>query len=329
MSQIAPTVQLFFTERLTKQLQASPHTLAAYRDTFRLLFAFLKQRSGKPPSTLAWEDLHHDAISAFLEHLEIDRNNSARTRNIRLGAIRSLINYASMRHPEHAALFVGVLSIPPKRFAKAAVSYLTPQEIDALIAAPDRSRWEGRRDHALLMLAIQTGLRVSELTQLNVAGISTATGAHVQCLGKGRKHRAVPLTLPTAKVLRQWLTERNGGPDTPLFPTRTGKRLSRDAVAQRLATHYATAVLVCTSLQTKNVSPHTLRHTAAMTLLQAGVDSTVIALWLGHADVRSTSAYLQADMTIKQRALDLTTPTSSPPGRYQAPDALMAFLENM
>lgn len=329
MSPIAPTVQLFFTDRMSRQRQASAHTMASYRDTFRLLFEFLQQRSGKPPSCLDWEDLNHETISACLEHLETDRNNSARTRNARLGAIRSLFVYASLRHPEHAALISGVLAIPPKRFDKATASYLTPAEVEALIAAPDRSRWEGRRDHALLMLAIQTGLRVSELTGLNGGDISTGTGAHIQCRGKGRKERAVPLTHPTALVLREWIAERNGQPDDPLFSTRTGRRLSRDAVEQRLATHHATAALRCNTLQTKKISPHTLRHTTAMTLLHAGVDCTVIALRLGHADVRSTNAYMHADMTIKERALALTTPTSSPPGRYQAPDSLLAFLKSL
>ncbi|MFC5338940.1 tyrosine-type recombinase/integrase [Leucobacter denitrificans] len=329
MSQIAPTVQMFFTDYLAKQRQASVHTISSYRDTLRLLFAFLTQRIGKSPSALDWDDLGHDIISAFLDHLETERDNSARTRNTRLGALRSLFRYASLQHPEHAELIARVLGIPPKRFTKATVSYLTAVEVDALLAAPDLTRWEGRRDHALLMLCIQTGLRVSELTGLNCADIATGTGAHVRCQGKGRKERAVPLTTPTATVLHEWLIERAGSPSEPLFPTRTGRRLSRDAVDQRLTVHRVVASKNCATLQTKRLSPHSLRHTTAMTLLQAGVDTTVIALWLGHADTRSTNAYLHADMTIKERALALTTPVTSRAGRYQPADTLLAFLEGL
>lgn len=329
MSAIAPTIQMFFTDRLAKQRQASAHTIASYRDTLRLLFAFLMERTGKSPSALDWDDLDHDVISAFLQHLETDRHNSARTRNARLGALRSLFRYASLEHPEHAAVFARVLAIPPKRFDKATVSYLTAVEVDALLAAPDRMRWEGRRDHALLMLCIQTGLRVSELTGLNCADVATGTGAHVRCQGKGRKERAIPMTVPTAAVIREWMNERAGQPTEPLFPTRTGRRLSRDAVEQRLTVHHVVASRNCATLRLKKLSPHSLRHTTAMTLLHAGVDTTVIALWLGHADTRSTNAYLHADMTIKEKALALTTPVTSPPGRYKPADALLTFLEGL
>jgi len=329
MSGIAPTVQLFFTDRLVKQRQASPHTIGAYRDVLRLMFVFMQKRTGRAPSNLSWEDLDHRAISAFLEYLETERHNSARTRNARLGALRSLFHYAALQHPEHADLIARVLAIPPKRFGRATVSYLTTLEVDALLAAPDRERWEGRRDHALLMLCIQTGLRVSELTGLNCADIATGTGGNVRCLGKGRKERAIPLTGSTSAVMREWLIERGGNPGDPLFPTRTGRRLSRDAIAQRVATHHATASEKCASLKTKTLSPHVLRHTTAMTLLQAGVDTTVIALWLGHADTRSTIAYLHADMSIKERALARTTPVNSPPGRFKPADTLLAFLEGL
>lgn len=329
MSAIAPTVQMFFTDRLVKQRQASSHTIAAYRDVLRLLFVFVQERTGRSPATLDWDDLDHHTISAFLEHLETERHNSARTRNARLGALRSLFHYAALQHPEHADLIARVLAIPPKRFDRATVSYLTTLEVDALLSAPDRTRWEGRRDHALLMLCIQTGLRVSELTGLNCADVAIGTGAHVRCLGKGRKERAIPLTIPTSAVIRQWLVERGGGPGDPLFPTRTGRRLSRDAVAQRLNTHHSVASETCSTLKTKKLSPHTLRHTTAMTLLQAGVDTTVIALWLGHADTRSTNAYLHADMSIKERALARTTPVNSPPGRFKPADTLLAFLDGL
>lgn len=326
MTRISTTVELFFTQRLVKQRQASAHTIAAYRDTLRLLFEFVQHRTSKSPTEFDWEDLEHDTISAFLDDLELTRKNSPRTRNARLAAIRSLFSYAAIRHPEHAGLIAAVLALPPKRFEQSTISYLTPPEVEALLAAPDRSRWEGRRDHALFMLAIQTGLRVAELTSLQCADVSFSPTAYVHCLGKGRKERAIPLTTSTAQTLQLWLTELNAAPQTPLFPTRKGRHLSRDAVQQRLTTHSQTAANTCATLQNKRISPHTLRHTAAMTLLRAGVDATVIALWLGHADIRSTNAYLQADMTIKERALAMMTPTTTVPGRYTPPDELLAFL---
>ncbi len=329
MTAITATVQMFFSDRLAKQRQASGHTVAAYRDTLRLLFAFVQSTTGKLPSQLDWSDLDHRVISAFLDHLEHERHNSARTRNARLGALRSLFRYAALQHPEHADVIARVLAIPPKRFDKATVSYLTAEEVDALLAAPDLNTWEGRRDHAWLMLCIQTGLRVSELTGLNCADISFGTGANVRCHGKGRKDRAIPLTAATEAAIRHWLRERAGLPTDPLLCTRTGRRLTRDAIEHRLAAHHSTATLTCATLQPKKLSPHTLRHTTAMTLLHAGVDTTVIALWLGHADTRSTDPYIHADMTIKERALAKTTPVSSPPGRYRPADSLLAFLEGL
>ena len=327
MTQVAPTLQAFFTDRLASQLQASPRTIASYRDTLRLLLCFVQERTGKAPSALDWDDLDETLISAFLEHLEVERGNGPRTRNLRLTAIRSLFKYAALRHPEHAAVIARVLSIPPKRFEKPTITFLTAKEAKALIEAPDRTRWEGRRDWAILTLAIQAGLRVSELIGLNCADIALGTGAHVRCEGKGRKRRSVPLTAPAQAVLSSWLRERAGRPQDPLFPTRTGRRLSRDAIERRLATHTANAVERCPSLKGKRLHPHVLRHSCAMALLQAGVDTTVIALWLGHADVRSTQPYLHADLTIKERALALVTPISVPPGRYKPPDAVLAFLE--
>ena len=329
MTAITATVQMFFSDRLAKQRQASGHTVAAYRDTLRLLFAFVQSTTGKLPSHLDWSDLDQGLISAFLDHLETDRHNSARTRNARLGALRSLFRYAALQHPEHADVIARVLAIPPKRFDKATVSYLTAAEVDALLVAPDPTTWEGRRDHAWLMLCVQTGLRVSELTGLNCADIAYGTGANVRCHGKGRKDRAIPLTAATEATIRHWLRERAGLPTDPLFCTRTGRRLTRDAIEHRLAVHHSTAALACGTLQSKKLSPHTLRHTTAMTLLHAGVDTTVIALWLGHADTRSTDPYIHADMTIKERALAKTTPVSSPPGRYRPADSLLAFLEGL
>jgi len=327
MSALAPTLQAFFSERLVNEKGASPHTIAAYRDTFRLLLGFAQERTGKPPCELQIEDLDTPLIAAFLDHLERDRGNGPRTRNARLAAIHSMFRFAALRHPEHAGLIARVLAVPAKRFERAIVSYLTEVEVDALLAAPDRGRWIGRRDHALLALAIQTGLRVSELTGLRRGDLRLGVGAHVQTTGKGRKQRATPLTRETVSVLREWLKERGGNPDEPLFPTSRGRALGRDAIALLVKKHATTAGHSCPTLGGKGVSPHVLRHTAAMNLLHAGVDSTVIALWLGHESVEATKIYLHADMAIKERALARTTPPKSTPGRYRPPDTLLAFLE--
>jgi len=329
MTAIAPTLQAFFTERLARQRGASPRTIASYRDTLRLLLAFARDRTGKQPAALDWDDLDAATISAFLDHLEASRGNGPRTRNLRLTAIRSLTRWASLRHPEHAAVFQQVLAIPPKRADKRTITFLDPAEAQALIDAPDLTRWEGRRDRAIIVLALQAGLRVSELTSLNCGDLMLGTGGHVRCEGKGRKQRAVPLTSQAQAVLREWIAERGSTPDHPLFPTRTGRRLSRDAIERRLAVHAATAARTCPSLKAKNLHPHVLRHSCAMALLRAGVDTTVIALWLGHADIRSTQAYLHADLSIKERALALTTPASVTPGRYKPPDPVLAFLESL
>jgi site-specific recombinase XerD len=329
MTAIAPTLQSFFTERLTKQRHASPATMTSYRHTFRLLLQFVQQRTGRAPSMLDWDDLGVEVISAFLDHLEHDRHNSPRSRNTRLAAVRSLFRYAALRHPEHAQLIQQVLAIPQKRYDKTTVSFLETDEVEALLAAPDLDRWEGRRDHAFIALAVQTGLRLAELIGITRGDILLGVGAHVRCTGKGRKERCVPLTASTAATLRVWMQERGGLTDDPVFPTRTGRRLSQDAVEARLATHKSVAAQHCPSLKTKRVTPHTLRHTCAMTLLRAGVDVAVIALWLGHADIRSTQAYVHADLTIKERALARVTPTASKPGRYRPRDSLLAFLEGL
>jgi site-specific recombinase XerD len=329
MSLIAPTMQMFFTERLAKQRQASPATVRSYRNTFKLLLRFVHSRTGKAPSALDWDDLSAEVVSAFLDHLETDRDNVARSRNARLAALRSLFRYAALRHPEHAQLIARVLAIPQKRYDKATVAFLEPKEVEALLSAPDPGRWEGRRDRALMALAVQTGLRLSELTGLNCADVLLGTGAHVRCTGKGRKQRCVPLTTANVAVLRVWLQERKGLGDEPLFPTRTGRRLSDDAVEARLATYKPVAARACPSLAAKKLTPHVLRHTCAMALLREGIDVAVIALWLGHADIRSTDAYLHADMTIKERALARMTTPSCPPGRYRPADSLIAFLESL
>jgi len=327
MTALAPTLEAFFTGRLINEKGASAHTIAAYRDTFRLLLAFTQQRTGTPPSKLEIEDLDAPLIAAFLDHLEHDRGNSARTRNARLAAIHSMFRFAALKHPEHAALIARVLAVPTKRYDRTIISHLTSDEVDALLAAPDRSRWIGRRDHALLTVAVQTGLRVTELTSLRCQDVHLGTGAHLTSSGKGRKHRATPLTKQTVAVLRSWLQERGSQPDEPLFSTSRGRPLSRDAIALLLTKHVMAASHNCPTLSSKNVSPHVLRHTAAMNLLHAGVDSTVIALWLGHESVETTQIYLHADMAIKERALARTTPPASTPGRYRPPDTLLAFLQ--
>jgi len=327
MSLLAPTLQAFFGDRLISQRQASPHTVAAYRDTLRLLLAFASQTTGRQPSQLDIDDLDAPLIGAFLDHLEHERNNGIRTRNARLAAIRSLFKYAALKHPEHAATIQRVLAIPSKRFERALVTFLTEPELNALLAAPDRGTWTGRRDHAMLLLGAQTGLRAAELTGLACGDIHLGVGAHARCTGKGRKQRITPLTKQTVVVLRTWLKERAGEPTDRLFPTRTGQPLSRDAIEHRITKHAATAATVCPSLAPKNITPHVLRHTAAMRLLRAGVDTSVIALWLGHEQIETTQIYLHADMELKEQALARTTPPDTPPGRYRPPDALLAFLE--
>src|SRR6266566_10027807 len=254
MTSLAPTLQAYMTDRLIRQRQASPHTVAAYRDAFKLLLAFAAQQAGKPPSSLEVADLDAPLIGAFLEHLETGRGNSVRTRNARLAAIHSLFRYAALRHPEDAAVIQRVLAIPPKRFDRVLITYLTEEEITALLAAPDQATWTGRRDHALLMLACQTGLRATELTQLTIGDVHLGTGAHVSCLGKGRKQRITPLTATTAALLKSWLAERAGLPADPLFPTRKGTPLSRDALERRITKHTATAALSRPALREKKVS---------------------------------------------------------------------------
>jgi integrase/recombinase XerD len=329
MSALAATMQAFFTQRLIDQRQASPHTITAYRDTFRLLLVFVQQRTGIAPHALDIDDLDAPLISAFLDHLEHDRGNGPRTRNARLAAIRSLYRYAALRHPEHAATIARVLAIPTKRHDRAIVSYLSGPETAALLAAPDCARWIGRRDHALLTLTIQTGLRVSELIALRCCDTQLVDAPHVQAIGKGRKQRVTPLAKHTTDVLRCWTKERAGAPNQPLFPTSRGRPLSRDAVALIVTRHTQTAAQSCPTLATKPVSPHVLRHTAAMNLLHAGVDTSVIALWLGHESTEATQIYLHADMAIKERALARTTPVGVKPGRYRPADALLAFLEGL
>ena len=280
MTALAPTLQAFFTDRLVAQRNASPNTVASYRDTFRLLLAFAADNAHKQPSALDIADLDAQTVSAFLSHLESNRQNGISTRNNRLAAVHSLFRYAAYRHPEHADSIRRVLAIPSKRSERHIVTYLDKDEVNAVLAACDRATWTGRRDHAMIVLAIQTGLRVSELASLTVADITTGPGAHVHTLGKGRRERCTPLVALTIATLQTWLAERRGLRTEPLFPTSTGRRLSRDAIEHRLTFYVARAGDTCPSLRSKRVTPHTLRHTAAMRLLLAGNDVTVIALWL-------------------------------------------------
>ena len=329
MTTLAPTMETFFSERLISQKQVSDHTLGAYADTFRLLLRFISERTGKSPSALDFADVDAPAIGAFLDYLEHVRGNGTRTRNARLAAIHSLFNFVALRHPEHAGLIQRVLVIPTKRYSRTDVSFLEANEINALIAAPNRGTWIGRRDHALLVTAIQTGLRVSELIGLSCADVNLGKGAHVSCLGKGRKQRCTPLTAETNSVLRVWMQERKGELGDPAFPTSHGRRLSRHAVGLLVTKYAGIAQLSCPTLGTKTITPHTLRHSAAMNLLRSGVSTAVIAMWLGHESPDTTQIYLHADLTIKERAMDRTAPFGTTPGRYRAPDALLAFLESL
>jgi integrase/recombinase XerD len=327
MTALAPTLQAFFTTRLGHQRDASPHTIDSYRHAFRLLLTYAKARTGKDPSDLDLADLDADLVSGFLDHLERERGNGVGSRNTRLAAIHSFFRFASYRHPEHAASIQQVLAIPQKRTEKSPRSFLTTAEMDALLAAPDLSTWIGRRDHVLLAVALRTGLRLSELTGLRRQDAHLGTGAHLKCLGKGRKRRDTPLDKPTVKLLHAWMHEQDGNPEDPLFPSRRGARLSPDAVQRLVAKHVATAQGRHPSLAAKRITAHTLRHSCAMDLLTSGLDVAVLALWLGHEKLESVNAYLHADLSLKERALARRPPLNAKPGRYRPNDALLAFLE--
>ena len=329
MSALSPTLQSFFTDYLVGQRGASAHTITSYRDTLRLFLGYLNERTGVAPSALEFSDLTVERVANFLTMLEEERANGPRTRNARLAAIHSFFNYATLRHLEHAELIARVLAIPPKNTQRSDVTYLSDLEVEAMLAAPDRTTWTGRRDHALLLVLVTTGLRVSELNFLTRADVCTERhAAHVVCHGKGRKDRITPLDSLTAKILRVWVSENVGLDTEPLFAARgTRRRMTTDAVAQRVKLHSATATATCPTLVNRNVTPHVLRHTCAMRMLAAGLDATTISLWLGHESPDSTRPYLHADLALKQRALDRTTPPHTRPGRYSPPDKLVAFLE--
>jgi site-specific recombinase XerD len=322
-------LQRFFTERLGTHLDASAHTVAAYRDTFRLLLRFAQARLGRAPSALQLEDLDVTCLEAFLVHLERDRGNQPRTRNQRLAALHGFFRYVALEEPAWSLHCQRVLGIPPKRCERGPVAFLTEEEVTALVAAPDTATWIGRRDRTLLLVATQTGLRNSELTGLRRQDVALDPGAHIRCTGKGRKTRATPLTPNVAAALADWLSHHPGPPTDPLFPSSRGGRLSADAFQRLVTRHTATARRSCPSLHEKAVTPHTLRHAAAMALLQRGVDLSVIALWLGHESTQTTEVYLHADMRLKERALAHATAPAAVPHRYAPPDPVLAFLEGL
>lgn len=326
---LAGPLQAFFTERLQRQRRASENTIAAYRDAFRLLLDFAQQRVGKSPSNLLITDIDAELVAAFLDHLEEVRGNSVRTRNARLAAIRSFFKYVALQEPAVSATCQRVLAIPTKKADRKIITSLTRPDVDALLAAPDRETWLGRRDYAILYVLIQTGLRVSELCTIRCEDIHLGHGAHVRCHGKGRKERCTPLTGDAVKVLRGWLKERDGEAIQPAFPSMRGTTLSRDAVERLVRKHTERAAKSCRPLLDKRVTPHVLRHTTAVTLLQAGVDRAVIALWLGHESIETTQMYLDADLSTKERALARTAPIPAAAMRFRPDDKLLAFLHDL
>jgi len=322
-------LEAFFTDRLIAQRRASPHTVASYRDTFRLLLQFVQKDLGKPPSSLAMGDLTVTLVGAFLNDLEKSRANASRSRNVRLTAIRSFFRYAALECPEHSGQIQRVLAIPPKRYSRRIVDFLTRAEIDALLAVPDQATWLGRRDHILLLVAIQTGLRLSEITSLRQSNIELGRGAHVRCEGKGRKQRCTPLTRTAVRVLRAWIKEQGRNDSKFLFPNLVGGQLSPDSVQYLVSKYAGVAAANCATLRQKRITPHVLRHTAAMELLQSGVDRAVIALWLGHESLETTQIYLDANLALKEEALKKTRPVGAKVGRYKPHDQLLAFLKNL
>ncbi len=331
MTALAPAVESFFTGYLIAQRGASPHTIASYRDTLRLLFTWIREQTGTRPSDLDFADLDAAAVTGFLAMLEDERHNTGRTRSQRLAAIHSLFRHAALGHPEHAAVIARVLAIRPRKPSRKTVSWLTEDEADALLAAPDPATWTGRRDRLLMLLMLTSGPRVSEVTALTWADILlTRPGAHVLWHGKGRKERITPLQAPAITGLRQWQRENPAGPGAFVFTARgTIRKMSTDAVAGRIKIHAREAAAACPGITAKNVTPHILRHTLAMRLQSAGAGGPSIALILGHESLASTRPYLHADLELKQKALDRTAPPNTKTGRYTPPDKLLAFLESL
>jgi integrase/recombinase XerD len=329
-SSLAPLVERFFTKRLISERRVSPHTIASYRDTFRLILQFAEVKLKKAPSILVLEDLDSQFIGAFLDDLEQHRRNTPRSRNLRLTAIRSFFRYAAFEEPTRSGLIQRVLAMASKKHDQRLVGVLSKPEIEALLAAPDANTWTGRRDRAFIMVAVQTGLRLSEMTALRSGDVDLCRGAHVRCLGKGRKERCTPLAQFTVASVKTWLEEPRRGTDGYVFPSSRGGRLSADAVQDMISKHVDVARQRCSSLNGKRVTPHVLRHTAAMELLQAGVDRSVIALWLGHESVDTTQIYLDANLALKEQALAKASPgTEQSVTRYRPDDQLMAFLKGL
>jgi site-specific recombinase XerD len=325
----APLLERFFLQRLMQQRQASPHTISSYRDTFCRLLAFIKQRLQKSPSQLHFEDISAPLIGKFLDYLEEHDGISVRTRNLRLTAIHSFFRYAAFEMPTHSAQIQRVLAIPSKRFTRTLVNFLTRAEVDALLAAPDRRTWSGRRDHAFILTAAQTGFRLSEMTGLKREDLVLEVGAHLRVIGKGRRERCTPLAKATRAVLKAWLREPQRGDGNILFPNARGGRLSVHGVQYLLNKHRRAAANTCPSLKKTRVSVHRLRHTMAVDLLQEGVDRSTIALWLGHQHVETTQVYLDATLAMKEKALARVTPHQGRPRRYRPDDRLLAFLKNL
>lgn len=321
-------LERFFTQRLMQQRQASPNTIISYRDTFRQFLKFAQKRLHKPPSDLHFEEIDAPMIVAFLDDLE-QQGLSIRSRNLRLTALHSFFRYAAFEEPSHAAQIQRVLAIPSKRFTRTLVPFLTRPEADALLAAPNQETWSGRRDHAFILVALQTGLRLSEMTGLTREDLILGSGAHVRVIGKGRKERCTPIAKSTLAVLKAWLREPQRGGDQVLFPSAIGNRLTVHGVQYILNKHRITAARDCPSLSKKRVTVHRLRHTMAMDLLQSGVDRSVIALWLGHESVETTQIYLEATLAMKEQALAKMTPRQGKPGRFHPGDQLLAFLNSL
>lgn len=326
---LSALIQKYFTDRLYNQLEASPHTIASYRDTFKLLFRFAGEKTGKTPTKLTVNDLDVEMIGLFLDDIEKNRKNSARSRNTRLAAIRSFFRFVAINEPVYMHQCQKILSLPGKRYVKRNVEFLNSKEMQALLNAPNRSTWIGCRDHALLTIALQTGLRASELVNLRCCDVVLETGAHVRCEGKGRKHRATPLRRESVSVMKNWIKRWGGSNLDPLFPTIRGDKMSRDALEHLVKRHIKTASKSCPSLVGKRISPHVLRHSTAMDLLHHGIDQTVIALWLGHESIDTTQIYIHADMKLKEKALARMSNPDISPARYKPDDELLRFLENL
>lgn len=320
-------LQDFFLRRLVAERGASAHTIASYRDTFELLLRYIEQRAGRTPSAVTWEDLGAATILSFLDYLERERGNSVRTRNLRLTAIHSFVRYASLRDPTAWPLAQRLLAISTKRFDRPVIEFLSREEVGALLEAPDRDTWSGHRDAVLFAVLYNTGARVSEATRLRSSDILLDRASALHLHGKGRKERVVPIWKSTASQLRAWATHIDSAPDAPVFPNRAGKPLSRSGVEHRLQLAIEKAAERCPSLTGRRISPHTLRHTTAMHLLQSGVDITLIALWLGHESTATTHLYVEADLAMKEAALRRVEDPGSRPLRFKAPDRLLAFLE--